>query len=231
MSKRDEEVRTMAQALEELVSSEAAGARSAARLLNRKSRDNWTQQKKEWFQRADTISALLRSTSHADEATLVYVIEALGWASQRYDCNDVRILDTLAALYPHARDKVRIAIAQAIPHFGTRQAWTQVLDTLDARPKKAAEDTVAFSVARYGKSIPPDLRPRFSKSLFAVATSQRDKDILAITAKALALVCSHEDLPALGAWLARTRDPILREDIDEAIAVVRAKSPVDPHPG
>jgi len=154
----------------------------------------------------------------ADAGMAVELVGALGAASQRYDIIDMRIHDTLLDLFDHAADPVRIAIAQAIPHFGTRAAWDLVLQTLSAKPPRSAHHTVALAVARYGATIEPALRLEVAALLLGVIRKQKNRDIQSTIAKAITVVGSAKDLPALHAWLDKAESRTVRDNILQAIA-------------
>ena len=217
-AKNEAEISKLDSALTQIGQADRAAAKAAARFLNRKSRDNWTLAKKEWFAREKTIETLLRGLERADADVAVELIGALGAASQRYEFLDGRILDACLDLFNRATDPVRIAIAQAIPHFGTRKAWDLVLQTLSARPPAAAQQTVALAIARYGTTIEPPMRPRAAKALLDISDKQKNLAVLSIVAKAVTEVGTSDDLPALRAWLRRTDSQVIRDEIREAIA-------------
>ena len=177
-AKNEAEISKLDSALTQIGQADRAAAKAAARFLNRKSRDNWTL--------AKTIETLLRGLERADADVAVELIGALGAASQRYEFLDGRILDACLDLFNRATDPVRIAIAQAIPHFGTRKAWDLVLQTLSARPPAAAQQTVALAIARYGTTIEPPMRPRAAKALLDISDKQKNLAVLSIVAAFMA---------------------------------------------
>jgi hypothetical protein len=217
MSTKKTDIPQMNSALSQIGEADKATVKTGAEFLHRRARDNWTIWKKEWFAREETIKALLTALRGAEEGTAIELVGALGNASQRYDILDSRIHDALVDRFHQAPDKLRLAVAQAIPHFGTRMAWNLILEALSAKPTAAAHHTVALAVARYGKTIEPAIRPKFAKSLLEITGGQNDSDILDTIAMALAVVGSPEDVPALRSWFDSTKNECNRDTILQAI--------------
>jgi hypothetical protein len=169
MAKRaQEEVNILQSALAQIGPGSAeVKAKAAARLLNRAANGNWTLARKQWFTHPDRIDALLRAIPHATPDVAVDIIGTLGALSQRYECLDPRIHSTLLHAFASAGDPVKLAIAQAIPRYGTPDAWNAILAALAAKPPKAAQHTVGLATSRYGTSIPDSLKSVFAERLLA----------------------------------------------------------------
>jgi hypothetical protein len=200
-------------------------AKAAARLLNRTANGNWTLSRKEWFTHPDRIDSLLRAIPHATPNVAVDIIGTLGALSQRYECLDPRIHSTLLHAFASAPDPVKLAIAQAIPQYGTPEAWDAVLATLAAKPPKAAQHTVGLAASRYGTSIPARLKPVFAERLLVTAASQTNRDVLGTLIKGIGAVGSSANVTALRTLLETVDSQTLREYILSAIANCEKRSP------
>ena len=121
-------------------------------------------------------------------------------------------------LFDGASDPVKITITQAIPQYGTPEAWRAVLRALAAKPAKATQHTVALAVMRYGSSIPAQMQPLFAEELLTAAATQKNVDVLDFLVRAVGKVGTFAHVPALQTLLKDAASPSQREYIVNAIA-------------
>ncbi len=160
----------------------------AASSINGVSRGNWTKELKYCLADPRTISLLLK-TLEDNEKVLFYSINSLGMIGQRYDYNDYRIFDALVGLYKKdVADKLKIAIAQAIPQFTSEVGWRITMETLRCKPAKLARLTVGLAVARYGESMRTELKQLFIDPLVTSFKGEKDLDTKEVLIKAIAKV-------------------------------------------
>lgn len=196
----------------------------AARKLNTFARGNWTESRRQWLTDPRVIADLLAALDIADDKTAVDLIGALGASSQRYKFRDLRIRERLVPLFEGASDPIRIAIVQAIPHFGGADVWALVARGIDCRPSKSAHFAVGLAVARYGESASGAAREALARCIEAACSKQTNMDALGALVKGLRVVGDRGSVDALLAVKDRVESRVLKETVDDAIESCRARS-------
>lgn len=198
---------------------QTAGKRQlkAAQALSRAARGDWTEKAGTWLTDPRTVDALLQGYAVADPKSAVEIVGALGAASERYEVNDLRILNALADSFDGAPDSVKLAIAQAVAHFGTKRSWEIVEQALDCKPPKSAHWTVGLAVARFGEDLPTKARPRFVTRLLDACATQRNADALEAMIEALGEIGDGDTIEPLKELRKSVASDVLRDTIDEAI--------------
>lgn len=202
--------------LEAVASSDSPDRARAGRKLNSLARGNWTKARGAWLTDPRVVGKLLAALATADPKTVVEVAGALGALSKRYTLNDPRIRRHLIALWPEATDAVKLAVVQAVCHFGDDDVWRLAVESLSCRPPKQAQHVVGLAVARYGVSAGVVVRAQLARGLEAACAKQKNLEVLDTVVIGLAVAGDLGSIDVLSNLKGRSIH--LDDRVDKAIA-------------